>query len=206
MMIVERCINTICGSNTYILYSERDSDTWVIDPGDVIPILQNLSEYLLKGILITHSHFDHIYGLNELVVNYPRVSVYTSGFGKEGLYSSKLNLSCYREEGEFIYCHAGVKEVREGDVLAKIDGLDLLVLETPGHDKGCLSYEIGNYLFTGDAFIPFTKVVTSFPFSDKIDAGKSVTRILNFPSGTLICPGHGEIVSISEAKGFFSYK
>jgi glyoxylase-like metal-dependent hydrolase (beta-lactamase superfamily II) len=53
-----------------------------------------------------------------------------------------------------------------------------------------LTYEIGNYLFTGDSYIPGVKVVTTFRGGDKNLAARSVEKILKWAEGKKICPGH----------------
>ena len=72
-------------------------------------------------------------------------------------------------------------------------GIELEVMATPGHDKSCLTYRIGRYLFSGDSFIPKVKVMASFPQSNKEDAQNSLRRILAVADGCCLCPGHGPV-------------
>jgi len=67
-MLVKKYINRIFTSNSYLLYREEEKQVWVIDPGDTDQIIEWLdkNDKILKGMLITHSHFDHIYGINDL--------------------------------------------------------------------------------------------------------------------------------------------
>src|SRR5674476_694978 len=98
-MEVVRFINSIFTSNSYILYSEISESAFVIDPGDSKTIIDWLksNNKFLKGILITHSHFDHIYGINDLHDNFPEMNIYGSYYAKEGMMSEKLNGSLYME-------------------------------------------------------------------------------------------------------------
>ena len=64
------------------------------------------------------------------------------------------------------------------------------VHETPGHHPSCLTFEIGDYLFTGDAYIPGEKVVTILPGADKTLAAESLERIKRMAEGKVVCPGH----------------
>ena len=68
------------------------------------------------------------------------------------------------------------------------------MVATPGHELGCLTFYTGDYIFTGDAYIPGVKVVTKLPGGDRALAAESVEKILRLAEGKTICPGHGEMV------------
>ena len=67
------------------------------------------------------------------------------------------------------------------------------IIKTPGHDWSCVTLEVTDCLFTGDAYIPGKKVVTTFPKSNRSEAIKSVEIILNLPGIMKIFPGHGNV-------------
>ena len=69
-------------------------------------------------------------------------------------------------------------------------GLEVKVLATPGHDTSCLSYIIGDNLFTGDSYIPGIKVVAIWPKSDKKLAKESGERLRKMKQQYLIRAGH----------------
>lgn len=52
------------------------------------PYLNNTHIYI-SGVLLTHAHFDHIYGLNEIIALFPTTKVYTNEFGKRMLLNEK---------------------------------------------------------------------------------------------------------------------
>lgn len=133
-----------------------------------------------------------IYGLDSIIDEYPETPIYISAFGKEGLYSDKLNLSRY-SLCPYVFQHYSVmKELKEGDTVYLYGSAGVEVYETPGHDRSCLTYKFGNCLFTGDAFIPGLKVSASFPNSNKVSAELSRQRILSLSKGCRLYPGHGE--------------
>lgn len=203
-MEIVQFVNSVFESNTYLIISDDYKICFLIDCGDVDVIINNIKKLglSLKGIFITHSHFDHIYGLNSLVNEYPKVSVYTSAFGKMGLCSDKLNLSRYNLH-PFIFRHNdNIKVVNEGASVNFYMDTKIEVIETPGHDKSCLTYNVNEILFTGDSFIPGSKVVTSFPNSNKEDAEVSRLRILSLSESCKLYPGHGGIYETFQPEAY----
>ena len=191
---IVRIVNSVFESNTYLIINSNYRICFLIDCGDSDPIIDKINRrnLSLKGVFITHSHFDHIYGLNSVVEEYPEISIYTSSFGKAGLYSDKLNLSRYNL-CPYVLQHCNrIRELNEGDAIDLYGSVVIEAYETPGHDKSCLTYKLGNSLFTGDAFIPGLKVVASFPNSNKMDAELSRQRILFLSKKCDLYPGHGE--------------
>ena len=51
----------------------------------------------VSGVLLTHAHFDYIYGLPELIKRFPNSKIYTNEIGREALADGKLNMSLYHE-------------------------------------------------------------------------------------------------------------
>lgn len=92
---------------------------YIIDPGAAEPVISELDRHqlVLAGILVTHHHGDHIGGIEALVERY-RVPVY-------GPRSARIpQVDHY---------------VKEGATLS-LDGVDLEVLEIPGHTQDHLAY------------------------------------------------------------------
>lgn len=190
-MKVKKFINSTFNSNTYVLSEADRNFYWLIDVGDVKQIIEYLPiDAKVSGIFLTHTHFDHIYGLNRLIDIFPDCKVYTSDFGRMALYSDRLNFSKYHDT-PFLFSGTNVEIVYESSLVEPFSDYCLNVLETPGHDPSCLTFKVCNYLFTGDSYIPGLKVITSFPRSDKKQADSSLKRILGMiDETTIVCPGH----------------
>lgn len=195
MIEIKTIVNSILGSNSFLLTNNESADVWLIDAGDVESVFNyiDLNNKVLKGILLTHTHFDHIYGLNSLIAKYPKSIVYTSYHGYQGLFSDKLNMSRYHLQ-PFVFQYNNVETVKEGTKIRFFDRSFVEVYETPGHDWSSLCYRIDDAFFTGDSYLPSYKVIASFPKSNKEEAAKSLSRINRLISGCDVYPGHGEIV------------
>ncbi len=197
-MQITRFINSVFASNTFLIEGISDHrEAFLIDCGDVQPIIRYLieKELALKAVFITHSHYDHIYGLNELIKEYPEILVFTSFHGKDGLYSEKMNLSKYHSEA-FVFQSDKVSVLGDKQVVQLFENVVLEVYETPGHDWSSLCYKLNSIIFTGDSYLPQYGVMTNFPKSNKMDAVKSLEKIKRISAGCDIYPGHGNIVYV----------
>lgn len=202
MLKANHLVNSVFTSKTYVLTQEESSSVWLIDCGDVPPIVDMLSSlggssFEIKGVLLTHVHYDHIYGLPRLTEMFPSVRVYTNEYGKKALTDIRLNYSKYHND-PIVYESENVMTCDNGSVIELFDGVQAKVHHTPGHSPSCLTYEVGDYLFTGDAYILGVKVVTTFKGGDKVKAAESVERILRLAEGKVICAGHEVGISIGK--------
>lgn len=194
MLKVSHIVNSVFTSRTYILTQEGSPSVWLVDCGDVRPVMDYLSSKegdssIIKGVLLTHVHYDHIYGLPRLTEMFPSLRVYTNEYGKKALTDIRLNYSKYHND-PIMYKSENVVTCDEGAVIELFDDVQAKVYYTPGHSPSCLSYEVGGCLFTGDAYIPGIKVVTTLKGGDKQKAAESVERILRLAEGKEICAGH----------------
>lgn len=192
MILVKDIINSIFTSKTYILYKDDECRGWLVDVGDFEPVVTFLDErgLALAGVFLTHAHFDHIYGLPELVKHYPQCKVFVTEYAKEGLASDKLNMSRYHET-PVTYEGDNVVVVHEGESMSLFDGEpEMQFFETPGHNPGCLTLVLGDMIFTGDAYIPGVGANTQLPHANKEQARQSMERILKLAEGKTILSGH----------------
>lgn len=194
MIKIQTIVNSVINSCTYILSVNHFNDYWLIDVGDIDKIEQLIGvDACVRGVFITHAHYDHIYGLNKLLIRNKEAYVYTSKYGLSALCSPKENLSKYHPEVEdFVFEYPNsVKVLEDNSNIELFKGVTLRTLYTPGHDISCLSYIVENNLFTGDSYIPGAKVVSSFPRSDKLLAKKNEQKLKAIESsGYNIFSGH----------------
>ncbi len=186
-MIVRRVVNTVYKSCTYLLI--EDQRTWIVDCGDVDRLLP-LVQGQLCGVLLTHAHFDHIYGLNTLLSLYPSLPVVTNEYGLNGLNSDKLNFSRYYGDPFVLDSADNVRLVQDGEQIPLFADIDARAVFTPGHSPDCITWIAGDAVFTGDSYIPGVKTVTNIPHSDKELAAHSEAVIRELSMERLLYPGH----------------
>jgi hydroxyacylglutathione hydrolase len=116
----------------YLIICEESGDAAVIDPAEFYPIFREIKQtgVRLQAIYCTHHHADHIGGLEELLGEFPGLSVYGHESDKRRIRGMNRSL----KEGS---------EIRIGNIKGQ-------VMHTPGHTTGSLCYLIEDALFTGD--------------------------------------------------------
>ncbi len=189
MLKIDYIVNSFFDSMTWLLSETESNQVWLVDCGDVEPIIEKIDEREIAGVLLTHAHFDHIYGLPELIKRFPDCRIYTNENGRETLSDSRLNMSLYHEtpltvEGPQVQICA------ECDEIPLFEGVKAIAFETPGHHPSCVTFMVLDNLFTGDAYIPGIKVVTNLPKGNKKIAELSLERILKLAEGKIIRSGH----------------
>jgi glyoxylase-like metal-dependent hydrolase (beta-lactamase superfamily II) len=75
----------------------------------------------VQGVFLTHAHFDHIYGLEALVEQFPDCKVIVCEYAKQALASDKLNMSKYHGT-PINYTKDNVVLVKEGDRMMLFEG------------------------------------------------------------------------------------
>ena len=187
---VYRITNSILESATYVAKNEILGLCWMVDCGDEKPVLELTDGLNLKYILLTHAHFDHIYGLNDILEAHRETPVVTNDIGKEMLLDERKNMSKYHD-APFVIAHPErVSVIENGSFVDLAEGLMMKAVFTPGHNPSCITWVSNNIIFTGDAYIPDLKTVSNLPGGNKHLATESVKRILEFAKGKIIYPGH----------------
>jgi glyoxylase-like metal-dependent hydrolase (beta-lactamase superfamily II) len=202
MLEVARFINSRFNSNTFILSLPKYDDVWVVDPGDTEPLfewMRNHQKNCITGILLTHAHFDHIYGMNEIVSRYPSCIVYIANeYGLDALHNPKKNGSKYTEEGPIeIVEHAKVEYYR--DTMQLWDGVTMRTINTPGHSDDSQCLLVDGMLFTGDALIKDVRTVTKLKGGSVEKLDESMKIIASLKGNSLrVMPGHGDEFELDE--------
>lgn len=193
MISVKRIQSEIFNSNVYIITSSLTEEVFLIDCGAYKPVTEALQrDAVVKGIFLTHYHYDHIYYLEAWSQKFPDMAIYGSSKTLQGLNDPKKNFSFYHNNPISFY-PASPDILGDGQEVPLFDGTSINVYETEGHCEGSLSFGLEHYFFTGDALIPNIPIVTKLKTGNKLLAKKSVQRIKELCTDqTVICPGHLE--------------
>lgn len=194
------------GTNAYLLVNEQKQGLF-FDPGANSPkVLEFITEHEIKvlAILLTHAHFDHIGGLEQLRKE-TGAAVYIHKNESAWLGDPLLNGSGRAPWNQFIreaICSpADVLIEHEG--MLQIGAFTLQLFHTPGHSPGSISYyfEEEELVICGD-----TLFKQGIGRTDLLEGSYSLlmssiqNKLLTLPDKTTVYPGHGPKTTIGEEK------
>ena len=192
-----------CGIKTNVFVVSNDKNEAILI--DTSYSFDNLlseieKKYIIKAILITHSHIDHIDGLK--LFNNTNIPIYMSKNSKEALSDSKAS-SYYivGEETPFKKYDLNIQILNDNDVINLI-GYDIKVLLTKGHTKGSLTFVIDELkaIFSGDTLFAGRHGMTTYYGGDHIEMLESIKKITSYPDDYVVYPGHDEIDELKNLK------
>ena len=124
----------------YLLVDENTKCAAVVDPAwEVNKIIDSAKalNVTITDILLTHSHHDHINGLDDLLNQYD------------------AQVHIIKSEAEFWGENLSKPLLHHGGDLINFGKTEIEVMHTPGHTPGSACYRAGNDLVTGDTLFVF---------------------------------------------------
>lgn len=213
---IGRMVMGVCQTNCYFLYRDEAHDAIVVDPADkganIYGALQK-NGFRVTGILLTHGHFDHIWGLDALrdaanaaaeAEGQEPVKVYAGENERELLKSAEMNVSAAAGRACSTYADVYVKDGQE----ITLAGMTCKVIATPGHTAGgvCYYFEEAGFLVAGDTLFAESVGRTDFPTGSMSTLVRSIQeKLFVLPEETKVYPGHGESTTIGHEKKYNPY-
>jgi hydroxyacylglutathione hydrolase len=186
------------GENTFVFRSEGSERALIVDPGEEAPRILKLVEELgvsVEGILLTHTHFDHIGAVAPVAaatgapvwcpeIEVPVLADINSfvpwpGFGPFESYDADHTVS--------------------GGEKLELAGLEIDVIFTPGHSPGHVTYSVPSEqaLFSGDVLFQGSVGRTDLPGGDWGTLLESIRNLVEgHPPETTVYPGHMGITTL----------
>ncbi len=125
-------------TNAYLFYKDGEAILFDAPPSskEIVNFI-NENKLKLKGLFLTHGHFDHIKGIGEILKLDPNIKIYISEKEVNFLNSSYRNLSLLWFP---YYCSYNLDSLNTVPLKGceEIEGFS--VLETPGHTVGGLTF------------------------------------------------------------------
>lgn len=202
-MMVRKFLAGPIGTNCYLVENETTKEAVIVDPASFPEWLKECVEQeklRIVAVLLTHAHFDHIMGIDDVLKNYGGMPVYVHQEDVRMLEDPQANLSL--DYGMSYSCRGGTA-IRDGQVL-NLAGYDFRVIHTPGHTPGgvCYYVESEEVLFSGDTLFQESVGRTDFPGGSASELIRSIKeKLFVLPENTQVYPGHMGTTTIWREKG-----
>ncbi len=160
----------------YFVGDKNSKEVLVVDPAWQVDTILNTAKkegLKIKGALVSHYHFDHTNGIEELL--------------------KSVDCPVYVNKADIPFLdlsHENIKGSASGDKI-KVGALEIELVHTPGHTKGSQCFHVGDYLISGDTLFIGACGRTDLPGGDAKEMYYSLTqKLAKFSDNTILCPGH----------------
>ncbi len=205
-IIIQKYVVGIEYTNVYFLHKEGSAEAVLVDPADHGGALADaMDEQGLHvcAILLTHAHFDHIGGVEELAER-TGARVYIGEKETRLIRDPDANLSAAYDNPKTVHPDVFLKDGEE----VMLAGMSFRCIATPGHTEGSCCYYISNnenapILLAGDTLFEESVGRTDFPTGSMSALVRSIReKLLPLPEETRVYPGHGGMTTIGHEKKY----
>ncbi|MDH5571688.1 MAG: MBL fold metallo-hydrolase [Gammaproteobacteria bacterium] len=160
----------------YLIIDNATERAAVVDPAWDVPEVLKLAHdrgVTITDILLTHSHHDHINGIEQVL----------------NKYDAQLHL--LKPEAQFWGQQLNLPTLHHGGDIIHLGKTDIEVLHTPGHTPGSACYHIHDHLITGDTMFVWGCGRCDLAGGDPEQMHNTLKHLAqDLPGNTIILPGH----------------
>ncbi len=190
-------------TNAYLIINKTTNEAVAVDAGpeafDVISEESKNYGVDLKGLLITHPHWDHIGDIHKF--NDAGVPVYAHEEALSWISDAESQRSISMPGLELK--NGSVEKVLKHDDSFDMAGIRFEVRFAPGHCPGSVLFYLpdGGCCFTGDVIFDGSVGRTDLPGGDMEILMKSIiNQVYTLPDETILYPGHGSSTLVGKEK------
>ncbi len=208
---IQRFIGDKIDSNSWLIV--EDNCGLLIDAVDNRDLYEAIKPLDELTVVLTHSHFDHIIGLNHIRKLIPAINVISTKRCSENIGNRFRNMSYaatafmqFYKEGEFegtidpFVCSPS-DDVFEGEKRFEWHGHTVILKAVYGHSDDGLIALVDNSLFSGDTLLHIP-TVTRFPTGSKERFwGEDIPMLSILPGIDMVYPGHGPSGTVKDMIG-----
>jgi len=197
-MIIKTYVAGFLENNMYLILDEQSKKGVLVDATACLPeIIEDAKGYDIEYILLTHGHFDHILGLNDLKKALNAKAVINK---KDLVISDNINEFTRLFNQPDSVPPTYEKFIKDGDEIV-VGNLRFKVIETAGHTEGGVCYLIDDKLFSGDTLFRESVGRTDLfggNFAKLKDSVKN--KLFKLDDKITVYTGHGPTTTIKHEK------
>lgn len=160
----------------YLIHDHQSNTAAIVDPAwevEEMLAMADARDIKITDILLTHSHHDHINGLQKTLEH------------------SDAQIHLLKPEARFWGAELSKPQLHHGGDAIKVGDTRIDILHTPGHTPGSACYHIGDDLIAGDTLFVFGCGRCDLAGGDPEEMFKTLTKIkTELPESTILHPGH----------------
>ena len=159
----------------YLVGDRQTREVFVVDPAwdvDLILDTAQKEDLTVRGALVTHTHFDHVNGLESLLQK-------TDGI-----------VYIHTNEASFLKgMKENIKKISGSEKL-KIGNVEITFLHTPGHTPGSQCFLVNDNLISGDTLFINACGRCDLPGGNAEEMYHSLKQLSELDESTTLFPGH----------------